>query len=155
MLFRSGSPVVTDEAVYVYAQSGSGFTMTDGAIFALDRRTGSFLWGTDIGAPQLGSMSSPTYDAATNSILIGSGPDNKLWSLDAGTGAENWSTPLQKSIVNATAAVGGGKVFIGDYDGFGTASTLYAVNAATGVIDWQKPIGGASGATPAYADGRV
>ncbi len=156
----AGSPVIFGENVFVYAQKGSGFSPTDGAIIALDKHSGAFSWSADVGLPQMGSWSSPTVDTATGSIIVGSGA-NSVKCLDAATGALKWDTMLAKSVVNATAAAGGGKAYITDYDGFGTNGILYAVNndptdgVTDGTIDWQYTIGGASGSTPCYHDGVV
>jgi outer membrane protein assembly factor BamB len=177
------SPVVRyDETLgrhlaYVYAQGGSGFDATGGAIFAIDILSARYVWGTAVGSPQMGSWSSPTYDAVTNTILIGggqatvvppSGPvtsTGALTALNATTGAMAWVAPLEKTIVNATVAVGGvpgnNRIYVTDYNGFGTDGILYAVNAdpndavLEGAIDWQTSIGGTSGATPTYHDGVV
>ncbi len=179
----AGSPVVRYDAsldrhlAYVYAQGGSGFSATAGAIFAIDVVSGQYVWGTDVGVPQMGSWSSPTYDPVTQTILMGggnatvippSGPvtsTGSITALNATTGEPVWVAPLEKTVVNATAAVGGSlgnnKVYITDYNGFGTDGILYAINAdpgdaiADGAIDWQVTIGGASGSTPAYHDGVV
>ncbi len=182
----AGSPVVRYDAAldrhlaYVYAKQseGGGFgQVTGGAVFALDVTSGEYLWGVDVGAPQMGSWSSPTYDPVANTIVIGggqatvvppSGPvtsTGSLTALNATTGAPAWVAPLEAAVVNATAAAGGttgsNKVYITHYDGFGTNGALYAINndssdgVPDGTIDWQAPIGGASGATPTYHDGVV
>lgn len=179
----ASSPVVLYDATldkhlaYIYAQGGSGFSATDGAIFAVDILSGQYVWGTNVGAPQMGSWSSPTYDAATNTILIGggeaaavpsSGPvtsTGSVTALNATTGAAAWVTPLEKTVVNATVAVGGNagsnKAYITDYNGFSNDGVLYAINAdpgdstPDGAIDWQVTIGGTSGNTPTCHDGVV
>ncbi len=155
-----GSPVIYDNTIFVYAQKGSGFSADEGAIIALDSRTGALQWKTLVGAPQMGSWASPTLDISTGSIIIGSG-ERSVKCLNASDGSLRWNVTLEKSVVNATAAVGSGKVYITDYDGFGTSGILYAINnnpndnIPDGTIDWQYKIGGASGSTPTYHNGVV
>jgi hypothetical protein len=157
----AGSPVVYNNRAYVYAQGGSGFAATAGAIFCLDLPSGDYAWGVDVGAPQMGSWSSPALDLASETLVIGSGGGPHMHGIDAATGVVRWTATLEKTVVNASPDTGGGKAYITDYDGFGTTGILYAINndptdaVADGTIDWQATIGGASGATPTYHDGVV
>lgn len=97
-------------------------------------------------------------------------------------GALLWETPLAKDVVNASLAVTSDlgprdRAFITDFEGFytgGDGGVLYCINLDPfntgegpdgrpvgnpyhpGEVVWSAPLrSGASGATPAYADGRV
>src|SRR5690606_6027006 len=81
-------------------------------------------------------------------------------AFDLGTGSLRWQTELGRNVVNASPLVveDSGRLFITDYDGFGLSARLYCIDLGPpnpGAILWSVTIGGSSGNSPAYADGRV
>jgi len=122
------SPVVAKGIVYFGSQ--------DNNLYALDAKTGAFLWMY----PTRGVVLTPTV--ADGVVYIGSG-DNHVYALNAATGALIWQYATG---VGASVAVANGVVYVG-------SDQIYALNASTGALIWQYPKG--SGYSPSVAGGKV
>jgi outer membrane protein assembly factor BamB len=158
------SPVVTLDAVLAIGLLENG----EAYLFSFDRRSGFINWQSPIEAPEQSSYSSPAVDARNRRVLVASG--YSLCAIDLTTGVLLWTVTFANPIVNASPVVTqdlwpSDRVFITDADGFGTTGTLHCINVSSrlgaanpydpGEVVWSLEIGGATGNTPAYADGRV
>lgn len=154
-------PVVDRERVYALGSSGGA-----SRVFAMRRADGACLWSAVVPNPASDSWSTPALDEAAGTVIISAG--NKVLSLDARTGATLWTVTLSRNVVNASPLVTPTvprRVFVTDADGFGMSGRLYCINAdrfdaalnpfQPGEVLWSTIIGGTSGNTPAFADGRV
>jgi outer membrane protein assembly factor BamB len=148
----------------------TGYTFSGSAnwrLYAVDRRTGSLVWTTPITAPYFDSWSSPVLDQRNRRVIVTNSTSVVAFDL---RGTARWTATLDRQVVNASAVVTtdlglANRLFITDFDGFGTDAKLYCINIDPripvvnphdpGEILWSVPIGGASGNSPAYADGVV
>jgi len=165
------TPVAHNGRVFVNARRYSGSVQVGNRVIAYAAGNGTRQWATPIEPDSFDSWSSPAVDVRNDAVLIASGMT--LYALDAGSGAIRWQRLLFDEVVNASPlvttdlerdGVPANRAFITDSAPFGNG-TLYAVNVdpfdATrnpfqpGQIAWSAPIGGTSGNTPAYSDGRV
>lgn len=151
---NSSSPVVMNNKVFAYTQSG--------AVSAFSEFNGDFLWSTSISPASFGSWSSPSADAASNSVYMGSG--SYIYRLDADTGQQLWAAPLTEyggtgetyaQVVNAAPAIvpgiglnGEGLVYQHTYGSFGGGTRLHAFNVADGSLAWHYD-------TPGQGQGEV
>lgn len=129
------SPLVVNGLVYVGAW--------DGNVHALDARTGSIRWSTQLGSQVTSSAS--LIDAAASggepAIAIGTN-DGSLYSLDAASGKVLWRARSNERLGSgreyfyATPTVAYGRVFIGNTDGW-----MYAFGARTGRLIWARQAG--------------
>lgn len=142
-------------------------------LWAIDRRSGQIAWSAPVAAPVLDSWSSPAVDAGNVSAIVATG--SAVMSFNLTTGAVRWTTPLDHPVVNASPVVTQGagprglglrdRVFITEYDGFGDDGRLTSINAdpfdahfnphQPGEKLWSVRIGGSSGNSPAFFEGRV
>lgn len=154
-------PVVDREHVYALGRSGGV-----SRVFALRRADGLCVWSAPVPNPVTDSWSTPALDPAAGAIIIGAG--NRVLSLDARTGLTQWSVTLNRNVVNASPLVAPTvprRIFVTDADGFGMSGRLYCINAdrfdaalnpfQPGQLLWSTVVGGTSGNSPAFADGRV
>ncbi len=133
-----------------------------------DAATGQLLWTAEAPFVVSDSWSAPAIDSANGVVLFGA--DRSVVAYDLADGSVVWETALQNDIVNASPLVTGdrpgeNRVFITDYDPFFAQGRLYAINADPfdaaanpydpGEIVWSAVLGRTSGASPAYAGGRV
>jgi outer membrane protein assembly factor BamB len=153
------SPAVEDGIVYV----GSA----DGALYALDAKTGAELWKYQTHARIASSA------AAVDGIVYVASYDRHLYALDAKTGALKWSfetagerrfaaphihgilpgaeaMPDPFDFYMSSPAVVDGRVFFGSGDG-----NVYALDAKTGAKLWAYQTGNVVHASPAVAKGTV
>jgi len=70
-------------------------------------------------------------------------------AIDATTGKKAW-TFTARARVDSSAAIAGGRVYIGSSDG-----RLYVLNAAGGEKEWEFDTGAPLTASPAIASGKV
>ena len=138
-----GSPLVSDNAVFVGAYIGSGASAAG--------RVYSFVAGenqTSVTYPAPGkSIGSIVGSLASGTIYFGSA-DKKVYAVNErlqdawsfATGGKIWSTP----------AVEGGTVYVGSFD-----RKVYALNAADGTPRWEFRTGGAIIATPVVSGDTV
>ncbi len=171
LVFRS-SPVTSGGRVFVCARRIVDNVHVANLAIALDAHTGQRLWRTEIERDQLDSRSSPAIDERNDAVLYASG--FTLYALAVDDGDVLWQTTLPKRVVNASPlvtsdlTVGGqpaNRAFISDFTGAGAGGQLHAVNVDAfhaghnpyqpGDVVWSRPLGSSSGATPAYANGRV
>ena len=156
-----GQASVATDGLRVYA---SGRVNGQQRLLAIAQDTGAVDWWAPLSAAFVDSWSSAAVDLPRGIVLAASG--RFVTALDLGTGSQRWQTELARNIVNASPLVVSelGRAFITDYDGFGTAASLYCINLlpqsasqphAPGAIVWSVPIGGSSGNSPTYADGKV
>jgi outer membrane protein assembly factor BamB len=149
----AASPAVAGDVVYqpfmnrppCNARGGRGL---DGALVALNARTGKVRWRRTIGP----SESSPVV--AGGIVYVGDWRGN-VHAFDARTGRKRWSVRVGGQ-VKAGVAISGQRLYVGAYDG-----RLYAFHARTGRRFWrssaQDRLGGRGTfySTPAVAYGRV
>ncbi|MDI2129036.1 PQQ-binding-like beta-propeller repeat protein [Yinghuangia seranimata] len=114
-----GSPVVVDDVLYVATD--------EGAVFALDARTGRRNWSVTVGSSFL---TTPTV--ADGTVFVGTG-DKKVYALDANTGAGKWSFTTGGANYKPTV-VGNGLVYVGSSD-----NLLYALAVSDGTKRWTAP----------------
>jgi outer membrane protein assembly factor BamB len=127
----ASSPVMDDEHVYIGVVLPSAFG-SSGAVYCVERKTGSEIWMFNDGGNMKDVFSSPSL--ADGRIYIGEGfhqhADCKLYCLDARTGKKLWDFATT-SHVESTPRVAGGKVYFGAGD-----DGLYCLGAATGEKRW-------------------
>ncbi len=108
---RTGSPVVDGDFIYVNCISANWGAAGPGAnrIYAFDKRTGAFAWGSRPGTrPMDASFSTPFFETRWNRrvLYVGTG-DGNIACLNARTGEPLWRFQLGKVGVNASpTAVG-------------------------------------------------
>lgn len=154
-------PVVGRERVYALGKSGSM-----SRIYAFRRADGVCVWSRLVPNPTSDSWSTPALDEGANAVIVGAG--NKVLAFDAHDGAARWTATLNRNIVNASPLVTETvprRIFVTDADGFGLSGRLSCINAdrfdaasnphAPGTILWSVIVGGTTGNSPAYSDGRV
>ena len=147
-------------------------------LWAIDAGAGLECWRADLPNLPLDSWSSPAIDRETAAVYVAAGAPGsargEVIAFDVATGAERWRFELDKDVVNASPTITrdlgrADRLFITDYEGFyagGAGGSLYAINIdpfdefanpfEPGELVWRAPLNHAmSGATPAYADGRV
>ncbi|MEI6840836.1 MAG: PQQ-binding-like beta-propeller repeat protein [Methanomicrobiales archaeon] len=140
----SSSPAVANGVVYVGSQ--------DSNLYAVDAKTGTFLWNYKTNEPSDWVSSSP---AVANGIVYIGGMKTKLYALDAATGSLLWNYTVPKksttiASVSSSPAVANGVVYIGNFDG-----NIYAFNAYTGALLWNYTTGNYVFSSPAVANGVV
>ncbi|HEV2110606.1 MAG TPA: PQQ-binding-like beta-propeller repeat protein [Gammaproteobacteria bacterium] len=147
--FKSGGPIWSSPAA---ADGTVYFGSDDGAIYALDAKTGAQRWQFKTGGPVFGS---PTLDGQDLYVLS---DDGLLYKLDRASGKEVWSFDTHGGKVkrepydrlSSRAVMAGGALYIGSANG-----TLYALDAASGKEKWHFAANGALRGSPAVAAGRV
>lgn len=142
---NSSSPVVMNNKVFAYTQSGE--------VTAFSEFNGAELWSASIDPASFGSWSSPSADVTSNSVFMGSG--SYVYRLDANTGDELWAFQMTEyggtgetyaQVVNAAPTIvsgvpgiglnGEGLVFQHTYGSFGGGTRLHAINVADGSLAW-------------------
>jgi len=147
-------------------------------LIAVDRVSGLLAWWVELPDAVFDSWSSPTLDRTNGMVLITTGQpgslDGVVQAFDSVNGVLEWEVQLNRDVVNASVVVSddlgvANRAFIVDYEGFyqgGTGAAVTCINVdafdATnnphepGDVVWSVDLfDGASGATPAYADGRL
>ncbi len=171
-LIDQASPVVADGRVIVAARRLQASTHVGNRVIAFSVDDGCRLWACDLPSDTLDSWSSPTLDPCRGTVLVSSA--KRLYALRDSDGMLLWETPLRRSVVNASPVVTDDlsisgtptdRVLLTDYHPLGSDASLYCINVSPhdlphnpfkpGDLVWRLPIGSASGATPAYRDGRA
>ncbi len=116
--------------------------LPNGAIVALDARTGKIRWSRTIDQ----SESSPLV--AHGTVYFGS-TNGRVYALSAATGKERWSYDTGAP-VKASPALDGGRLFVGNYGG-----NFYALDALTGKPIWRSGGHGDIYAGASVVGGRV
>jgi len=166
------SPVVYGGLVVVSGRQYDRGAQAGNFVVAYDIADGAPVWFTPIGADLFESWSSPAVDVRNGAVIVAAGRD--VFALDLSTGAIEWTASLRRPVVNASPLVTAdlysagtptNRAFITDYGGFGAQAELYAINVdpyeasanphVPGAIVWTAALPGASGNTPAYAEGTV
>jgi outer membrane protein assembly factor BamB len=142
------NPVAADGVLYI----GAG----DGAVYALDLKTGATLWrhqtGEDLAPQNSGPLivTVPAGTSVTDALIQGPG-------TVAGTGTAPHTDPdaddtevTGRRRVEMTPAVDNGTVFVGSED-----KSFYAIDAATGKKKWSYPAGQWLGGPPAIVKNGV
>ncbi len=145
-------------------------------LVAISRVNGTLAWWAELPDAVFDSWSSPTLDRSNGTVLIGAGSPGSaggtLFAFDAVNGSVVWQVGLSRDVVNASPVVTddlgpADRAIIVDYEGFyqgGSGAAAVCINVdpfdATlnpfepGDVVWSVDLhDGASGATPAYADG--
>lgn len=169
-VWRAG-PIANETHAFAVLRCFENQVHTADRVVAFDLTDGSRAWSTDVDPDACDSWSTPAYDPRNHTVLVGS--DDDLYALDANDGAILWSTALTYGVTSSSplvttdryvGATPANRAVIADFDCFGAGTVnLYAVNVdpndpnhnpyAPGDIVWTEPLPGASGNTPAYADG--
>jgi hypothetical protein len=138
-------------------------------IKGFNRQTGVLEWTSadlDVGdSIAFGSLSAPVIDPATRALFHGSGSSMHRLDLDAATPAASlvWSTAISASntdangetqIINSSAALGAGNVYVKTFKGFLSpkSSQVVAFDAGTGAVAWHAMPAGPGQATPLFVD---
>lgn len=170
------STVVMDaEQVYaISAQLGD----EPARLWAVRRNDGINAWSVALPHLVLDSWSSPALDHVNNTVVFAVGRAGSqgglLIAIDTASGVVAWQTQLQKDVVNTSVLITSDlgpadRALITDYEGFyqgGSGASVYCINIdpfdqfsnpyQPGELVWQIQLNdGASGATPAYHNGRV
>ncbi|MBU6412602.1 MAG: PQQ-binding-like beta-propeller repeat protein [Planctomycetes bacterium] len=161
------SVAVSRTLVCAIGSTGSGQTLQFWC-FGLSRFTGGVVWVTPVARPLLDSYSTPVIDEIRQQVIVTTG--RQVVALNLMNGAQRWVINTVQPIVNASPVITNdlgvcNRMFFTDYDGAGTGGSLHCVNIdefhtlanpyMPGETVWSVVIGGTSGNTPAYADGRV
>lgn len=115
----------------------------DDGMYALDEKTGGFLWRFATGANVL---SSPAYHKGR--VFIGS-EDSYLYCIDAVNGTLVWNFPTGNRIF-CYPLVDDGKVFVGSEDG-----KLYCIDELSGAMSWSYQTGAMVFSAPAATADKV
>lgn len=167
-----GMPIEIPTAAGMVTDGTRVYTLSriDGAhqVLALSAIDGTVEWTAPAQAPLWDSTSTPALDAEHGTLLVAAG--TSLTAYAARDGSVRWQTALPAGVVNASPLVTddrgvADRAFICDDGGSGGPAYLYCINVdafdATfnpyqpGQIVWAVPLDNPSGATPAYADGKV
>ena len=145
----ASSPVVVGQTVVIGGP--------DGVIYALDLRGGQVRWRANTNGRVRATP------AVHDGIVVVGSWDGRIYALDLATGAERWvqhtagdsadvtQCGFDCRAVQGSAAIDGGRVFVGSRDG-----ALYALDLATGSRQWRVSHHGSWViASPAVHDGRV
>ncbi len=161
------SVAVSRTLVCAIGSTGSGSTLQYWC-FGISRFTGGVVWAVPIARPLLDSYSTPLIDEQRQQVIVTTGW--QVVALNLMNGAQRWVLNTVQPIVNASPVITDdlgvrNRLFFTDYDGAGTGGSLHCVNIDAfhplanpfmpGETVWSVVIGGTSGNTPAYADGRV
>lgn len=161
------SVAVSRTLVCAIGSTGSGQTLQHWC-FGISRLTGGMVWAVPIARPLLDSYSTPLVDEQRQQVIVTTG--RQVVALNLVNGAQRWVLNTVQPIVNASPVItddlgARNRLFFTDYDGAGTGGSLHCVNIDAfhplanpympGETVWSVVIGGTSGNTPAYADGRV
>jgi len=155
-LTAASAPVVFENTVFAY---GLSWDFSTSYIAAYDVADGTPRWQEPVDAAVQDSWSTPAVDAASRSILIGTG--SRIFCLNVDTGAQRWVTDIGSSIFNSSITIAAGRAFLSDSTAVagsygGGPGKLVALNLGAsqehepGDILWQAPLGSSSGCTPAY-----
>jgi eukaryotic-like serine/threonine-protein kinase len=112
------SPAVVGETAFLVSN--------DGAVNALDLKTGAVQWTVSLGAPA-GSASPLVVDG----LLVIGDQSGVVHALDPMTGAKRWTMTTDGPIDGAAAAVGDLVLTATE------AGTMYALDAGTGAVTWK------------------
>jgi len=135
----------------------SNFNFPPGFIYALDEKTGNFLWKyqTQKGIP----YSLPLF--ADGKVFVGDNSGN-VYAIGAANGGLIWKKYLEgAAVIHSSPAYDDGIIFIGTEDSIGASSKpshLYALDAETGEVIWKFAIDVVGGklnlvhSTPAILD---
>lgn len=139
---EASAPTVCDGVVYVEAGRNGDTTWPEGALHALDARTGRLLWKVATGN---GGAASP---AVAHGLVYFVVDDDVLHALDARNGAPHWTYRLSRSRrdrtrknLSGSATLSGDSVFfnvthVGKVAGAWVES-LHALDARTGRTRWK------------------
>lgn len=176
------SPVVTRDLVIAISRQNAA---APARMWAIQRENGRAAWSAELPPLVLDGWASPAIDPVNQTVLFAAGRPGSAGALVQARRLRDghllWSTALPQDVVNATIAIttdlaGRDRAFITGYEGFylgGDGARLYCINLdplrpqqqdgfplanphQPGDIVWSLPLNaGASGATPAYQDGRL
>lgn len=146
------SPVISDDGIAIVL----GRIGADAYAWAIDAPMGVVRWRSPIASPLFMSRSSPAvYGSADDGfVVVASGEGVVGFDLD--DGVERWSVELGQPMVNASPAIVGepARVVVSTYAPAGGGRAI-VIDARSGDVLADETIGSLSGATPAFADGRV
>lgn len=130
------SPLVNGDRIFV---------SSDQRVYALDVTTGEKVWAFDAGPANI-IQSTPILSGET--LFVGSA-GGSLFAIDAGAGRELWEFQTAEMIMDSSAVVGAGTVYIG-------SDQLYAIDISNGTEVWRTDLGGIiRGSSPILEDGNL
>jgi outer membrane protein assembly factor BamB len=146
-------PAIANGIAYVTADCPVGMYTYSNTLFAVNARTGAFLWQSPLGVAHLDCQGSSPPAVANGIVYAGS--CYGMYALNAGNGALLWSnTAVGPVIANPFyangAAVAGDMVYFAASNG-----NVYALNASTGVLIWKFSTTYGTAGSPAIANGVV
>lgn len=124
--FQASAPIASSPAV---VGETAFLVSNDGAVNALDLKTGAVRWTVSLGATA-GSASPLVVDG---SLVIGD-QTGVVHALDPQTGIKRWATATDGPIDGAAAAVGNLVLTATE------AGTAYALDAQTGAVTWKTTL---------------
>src|SRR3989338_6799696 len=155
-LYPSNIAAGDGKVFVVFNNSSLIKNMNQGFIYALDEKTGDFLWKYQTQKPI--SHSAPLFESGK--VFVGD-DSGTLYALDSKTGKLVWKKFLDAEVIHSSRAFYKGIIFVGT-EGTGQSnalpSYLFAVDAETGNEVWKFQIDFISGklnlvhSTPAISD---
>jgi outer membrane protein assembly factor BamB len=135
------TPVIAEDKLFVIKNNG--------AVYAIDKRSGKVRWRRDLGKL---AASAPAYAEGRIyvTILVRRGSKNGLVAaIRAKDGARLWTRPLP-SRTESSPLFADGRVYFGSEDG-----TVYALDAKDGSVAWRFKAAGPVKGGLALAEGRL
>ncbi|PIR70236.1 MAG: hypothetical protein COU46_02590 [Candidatus Niyogibacteria bacterium CG10_big_fil_rev_8_21_14_0_10_42_19] len=155
-LYPSNIAAGDEKVLVIFNNSSLLKNMNQGFVYALDEKTGDFLWKYQTQKPI--SHSTPLFEG--DKIFVGDDSGN-LYALNSRTGELVWKKFLDAEVIHSSPAFYNGMVFVGT-EGSSRSnvlpSHLFALDAETGNIVWKFQIDFISGklnlvhGTPAISD---
>jgi outer membrane protein assembly factor BamB len=120
----------------------------DSGIVGIDPSDQHELWRVPLGKASRGAPS-----ILEGTVFVGA-RDHFLYAIDDESGRVVWKRRTSGD-VDASPAVGGGRVFAAAVDKRSGATRLYAIDARTGRVEWTFAPRGGGASSPAFAGDRV
>lgn len=117
----------------------------EGAVYALDARTGSIDWEADVGASHM----APVVDTASGVVYAGTA-SGQLYALQVDSGNVRWQTRSRDHTLMIRPAVADGAVYVPSH----SDHHLRALSAEDGSLSWRFETG-PSFASPVVLDGTI
>jgi len=136
-------PLIVGGKVFVIAAGAAGSKTAE--LYALDKQTGSVLWGPVVTSSDSIQWSAHAYDQGKIFVI---NFDGVLSSFDAASGQAGWSIQLPGGFTESPPTAVNGIVYLNGN------SNLYAVSEASGKVIWSaRVLGGSFGSPTVSADG--
>jgi outer membrane protein assembly factor BamB len=121
-----------------------GSSSPEGAVYALDARTGERVWrfptrvefDSDVGAGP--AISAPGVNGFADGVVYVAGKDRVMYALNLRTGADLWAFDTAADQPDVTDPTRSSAALVGRTLVFGTGSGIYALDAVTGAKLWNS-----------------